>query len=237
MRRAVVTLAKAIQRAKKDGRTVLTEIESKQVLAAAGIPVAEAQLATTAEDAGKAAKKAGFPVVIKVVSPDITHKSDVGGVRVGLESKKEVISAFAEMIDAVRKVQPDARIEGVAVQQMAPPGTEVIIGMSKDPQFGPVLMFGLGGVLVEVLKDVAFRIVPLEPRDARQMVREIKGYPVLEGVRGQPPADVAALESLILKLSEFVEANPQIEELDLNPVFAYSAGVIAVDARIVLSRE
>ncbi len=235
MRRAVVTLAKAIQRAKKDGRTVLTEIESKQVLAAAGIPVAESHLATTAEEAGKAAKKVGFPVVIKIVSPDITHKSDVGGVRLGLESKKEVIAAFEEMLAAVREVQPKARIDGVAVQHMAPRSAEVIIGMSKDPQFGPVLMFGLGGVLVEVLKDVAFRIVPLEPRDARQMVREIKGYPVLEGVRGQPPADVAALESLILKLSEFVEANPQIEELDLNPVFAYPDGVIAVDARIVVS--
>ena len=231
----MVTLAKAIERAKKDGRTVLTEIESKQVLAAAGIPVVEAQLATTAEDAGKAAKKAGFPVVIKIVSPDITHKSDIGGVRVGLESKKAVIAAFGEMMDAGREVQPKARIDGVAVQHMAPAGTEVIIGMSKDPQFGPVLMFGLGGVLVEVLKDVAFRIVPLEPRDARQMVREIKGYPVLECARGREGADIAALESLILKLSEFVEANPQIDEIDLNPVFAYKDGVIAVDARIVIS--
>ncbi|HEY8767890.1 MAG TPA: acetate--CoA ligase family protein [Dehalococcoidia bacterium] len=231
----MVTLAKAIQRAKKDGRTVLTEIESKQVLAAAGIPVAEAQLARTAEDASKAAKRAGFPVVIKIVSQDITHKSDVGGVRVGLESTKEVISAFEEMLDAVREVQPDARIEGVAVQHMAPAGIEVIIGMSKDPQFGPVLMFGLGGVLVEVLKDVAFRIVPLEPRDARQMVREIKGYPVLEGARGRDAADIAALESLILNLSEFVEANPQIEEIDLNPVFAFKDGLIAVDARIVIA--
>jgi len=235
MRRAVVTLANAIKRAKKERRTVLTEIESKQVLAAAGIPVADAYLATTGEEAGKAAKKVGFPVVIKVVSPDITHKSDVDGVRLGLESKKEVLATFEEMLDAVREVQPDARIEGVAVQHMALRGIEVIIGMSKDPQFGPVLMFGLGGVLVEVLKDVAFRIVPLEPRDARQMVREIKGYPVLEGVRGQPPADIAALESLILKLSGFVEANPQIEEIDLNPVFAYKDGVIAVDARIVIA--
>jgi acyl-CoA synthetase (NDP forming) len=231
----MVTLAKAIQRAKKDGRTVLTEIESKQVLAAAGIPVAEAHLATTPEDAAKAAKKVGFPVVIKVVSPDITHKSDVGGVRIGLQSTKEVIAAFEGMLDAVREAQPKARIDGVAVQHMAPAAIEVIIGMSKDPQFGPVLMFGLGGVLVEVLKDVAFRIVPLEPRDARQMVREIKGYPVLEGARGRDAADIAALESLILKLSEFVEANPQVEELDLNPVFVYSDGVIAVDARIVVS--
>ena len=118
---------------------------------------------------------------------------------------------------------------------MAPAGTEVIIGMSKDPQFGPVLMFGLGGIFVEVLKDVAFRIVPLEARDARQMIEEIKGFPVLQGVRGQDPADLDALESLILKLSEFVEANPKVEELDLNPVFAYKDGAIAVDARIVIA--
>lgn len=232
---ATNTLAKAAERAKSEGRTVLTEIESKQVLAGAGIPVAEAHLATDAEEAAKAAKKAGFPVVIKIVSPDITHKSDVGGVRVGLESKKEVRQAYEEMIEAVHEKQPDARIEGVAVQAMAPTGTEVIVGVGKDPQFGHVIMFGLGGVLVEVLEDVAFRIVPLEARDARQIVREIKGYPVLEGVRGQPPSDVAALESLILKLSGFVEANPQVEELDLNPVFVYSDGVIAVDARIVIS--
>jgi acyl-CoA synthetase (NDP forming) len=232
---ATNTLAEAVEKAKSEGRTVLTEIESKQVLAAAGIPVAEAHLATDAAEAAKAAKKAGFPVVIKIVSPDITHKSDVGGVRVGLGSKKDVKQAYEEMMEAVRANEPDARIEGVAVQAMAPAGTEVIVGVSKDPQFGHVIMFGLGGVLVEVLKDVAFRIVPLEARDARQIVREIKGYPVLEGVRGQPPADVAALESLILKLSEFVEANPQVEELDLNPVFVYADGVIAVDARIVVS--
>ena len=118
---------------------------------------------------------------------------------------------------------------------MAPQGTEVIIGMSKDPQFGPVLMFGLGGILVEVLKDVAFRIVPLEPKDAAAMVREIKGFPVLEGVRGQDPADIAALEKLILQLSEFAEAHPEVDEIDLNPVFAYKDGCLAVDARIVVS--
>jgi acyl-CoA synthetase (NDP forming) len=156
-------------------------------------------------------------------------------VRLGLESKDEVEEAFGEIMDAVKAAQPDAKIEGVAVQKMAPQGTEVIVGMSKDPQFGPVMMFGLGGILVEVLKDVAFRIVPLEPKDAREMVREIKGFPVLEGVRGQKPADISALEGLILKVSEFIEAHPEIEELDLNPVFAYPDGVLAVDARIVVS--
>lgn len=231
---AMTTLAEAADRAKAQGRTVLTEIESKQVLAAAGIPVAEARLATSADDAVSAAETVGYPVVLKIVSPDITHKSDVGGVKVGLNGADEVRAAYDEIVANAKKAEPDAKIEGVAVQKMAPQGTEVIIGMSKDPQFGPVLMFGLGGILVEVLKDVAFRIVPLEQRDARQMIEEIKGFPVLQGVRGHDPADLGALQSLLLKLSEFVEANPQIEELDLNPVFAYKDGAIAVDARIVI---
>jgi acyl-CoA synthetase (NDP forming) len=228
-------IAEVIDSARSQGRTVLTEIESKQILAEAGIPVASAQLAKTADEAAQLAEKAGFPSVLKIVSPQITHKSDIGGVKMGLASTDEVRKAFDEIVAAARKAEPKARIDGVAVQKMAPAGTEVIVGMSKDPQFGPVLMFGLGGIFVEVLKDVAFRIVPLEARDARQMVREIKGFAVLEGVRGQPPADLAALEGLILKLSEFVEAHPEIEELDLNPVFAYADGVIAVDARIVIS--
>ena len=229
-----MSVAEVIANARSQGRTLLTEVESKHVLHEAGIPVALSVLARDAKEAVKAAEKTGFPVVLKVVSPDIAHKSDVGGVRLGLESKEDVEEAFDEIMDAVKAAQPDARIEGVAVQNMAPPGTEVIVGMSKDPQFGPVMMFGLGGILVEVLKDVAFRIVPLEPKDTRQMVREIKGFPVLEGVRGQPSADLAALENLILKLSDFIEDHPEIEELDLNPVFAYPDGVLAVDARIVV---
>jgi acyl-CoA synthetase (NDP forming) len=229
-----LSIVDVIDRAKSEGRTVLTEIESKQILEEAGIPATSARLATTAEEAVKAAKEFGYPVVLKIVSPDVTHKSDVGGVKLGVESPEAVEAAFKEITEAVKRQQPDARIEGVAVQKMARPGIEVIVGMSKDPQFGPVLMFGLGGVLVEVLRDVSFRIVPLEPRDARQMIREIKGFPVLQGFRGQEPADVEALEKLLLKLSAFVEAHPEIEELDLNPVFAYKDGAIAVDARIVV---
>lgn len=228
-------IAEVIDSARSQGRTVLTEIESKQILAEAGIPVAAAQLATTADEAGALAQKSGLPAVLKVVSPDITHKSDIGGVKVGLASTEDVKQAFDEIMAAAKKAEPKARIDGVAVQKMATLGTEVIVGMSKDPQFGPVMMFGLGGIFVEVLKDVAFRIVPLEPKDAKQMVREIKGYPVLEGVRGRPPADLAALEGLILRVSEFVDAHPEIEELDLNPVFASADGVIAVDARIVIA--
>ena len=229
-----MSIVDVIDRAKSEGRTVLTEIESKQILEEAGIPTAIARLAKTADDAVKAAEELGFPVVLKIVSPDVTHKSDVGGVRLGLDSPETVAAAFAEITESVKRQQPDARVEGVAVQKMARPGTEVIVGMSKDPQFGPVLMFGLGGILVEVLKDVAFRIVPLEPRDARQMIREIKGFPVLEGFRGQEPADLEALEKLLLTVSAFVEAHPEVEELDLNPVFAYKDGALAVDARIVV---
>ena len=229
-----MSIVDVIDHARAEGRTVLTEIESKQILEEAGIPTAGARLAKKAEEAVAAAKDLGYPVVLKIVSPDVTHKSDVGGVRLGLDSGEAVTAAFSEIVEAVKQRQPDARIDGVAVQKMARPGIEVIVGMSKDPQFGPVLMFGLGGILVEVLKDVAFRIVPLEPRDARQMVREIKGFPVLQGFRGQEPADLEALEKLLLKVSAFVEAHPEIEELDLNPVFAYKDGALAVDARIVV---
>ncbi len=230
-----MSIADLIDRAKSQGRAVLTEIESKQVLEEAGIPTVPARLATTREDAVKAAQQIGFPVVLKVISPDITHKTDVGGVKLGLNSPEAVAAAFDEIAASARENQPDARVLGVSVQAMARSGIEVIVGMTKDAQFGPVLMFGLGGVLVEVLKDVSFRIVPLEARDARQMIREIKGFPVLQGFRNQPPADLEALERLLLCLSEFVDKHPEIEEVDLNPVFAYPDGAVAVDARIVVS--
>ena len=213
----------------------LTEVEAKQLLAQAGLPVVETRLATTKKEAVEAAKKLGYPVVLKIVSPQITHKSDVGGVKLNLDSDQAVGDAFDAVTAAARRAAPDATIAGVSVQHMAEPGIEVIMGVSTDAQFGPVLMFGLGGVLVEVLKDVAFRVIPITPRDARQMVREIQGYPLLEGYRGQEPADVEALEKLLLGLSQFVEQHPEIEELDLNPVFAYPKGALAVDARIVVT--
>jgi acyl-CoA synthetase (NDP forming) len=224
-----------IDKAKSEGRTILTEVESKQVLGEAGIPIADAQLAATREEAVAVARQIGLPVVLKIVSPDISHKSDVGGVKLNLGSEEEVAAAFDEIVAAARRAEPEATVLGVSVQKMARPGVEVIMGMTTDPQFGPVLMFGLGGVFVEVLKDVAFRIVPLEPRDARQMIRDIQGFPVLEGFRGQEPADLAALEDMLMRLSAFVEEHPEIQELDLNPIFAYGDGALAVDARIVLS--
>jgi len=230
-----MSITSIIDRAKTDGRRTLTEIESKDILEEAGIPTAHARLATTADEAVAAAKEIGFPVALKIVSPDITHKSDIGGVKLNLTTPDEVKAAFDEIVAAAMKAQPDATIDGVSVQKMARPGIEVIMGMSQDAQFGPVLMFGLGGILVEVLKDVSFRLVPITPRDARQMVQEIKGRPLLEGYRGQEPADVEALEKLLLRLSDFIEKHPEIAELDLNPIFAYKDGAIAVDARIILS--
>jgi acyl-CoA synthetase (NDP forming) len=227
-------MAGIVERARAEGRTILTEIEAKQMLEGAGVPVSAARLAKTKDEAAKVASELGFPIVLKIVSPQITHKSDVGGVALGLTSTKEVGAAFDRIVASARQHVPNATIEGVAVQRMEKQGVEVIIGITKDPQFGPVMMFGLGGVLVEVLKDVAFRVVPIEERDARQMIEEIKGFPLLQGYRGQEAADLGKLRELLLKVSSFVEAHPEVAELDLNPVFAYKDGAIAVDARIVI---
>lgn len=227
--------APIIDQARKQGRALLTEVEAKQLLAEAGLPVVEARLAKTRDEAVAIAEELGYPVALKIVSAQISHKSDVGGVKLGLGDAQAVGSAFDAIVQSASKAVPNATIDGVSVQRMADPGIEVIAGMTTDPQFGPVLMFGLGGVLVEVLKDVAFRVVPITARDARQMIRDIQGFPLLQGHRGQEPADLDALESLLLKLSSFIEAHPDVAELDLNPVFAYPKGVVAVDARIALS--
>lgn len=215
-------------------RNVLVEVESKELLHKAGIPVVDTRLARTKREAVSISKQMGFPVVLKISSPDVIHKSDAGGVKLGLANATQVGKAYSEIVSSIKQAYPEAEIHGLSVQRMAGPGVEVIIGMSKDPQFGPVIMFGLGGILVEVLKDVSFRIVPVSERDARDMIREIKGYPILEGYRGQKPVSIAALEKLIVRVSQFAENNPHIAELDLNPVFAYPDKAIAVDARVVL---
>jgi len=226
-----------LAQARAEGRTLLNEVEAKALLKDAGVPVASTTLATTREEAQSQAEAAGYPVVLKVVSPDIAHKSDVGGVKLNLRDQDAVGAAFDEIVANSKKAVPGAKILGVAVQYMAPQGTEVIVGMTTDPQFGPVMMFGLGGIMVEVLKDVSFRLVPLAEKDADQMINEIKGRPVLAGVRGQPPSDIAALRQTILKVSEFVQQHPEVRELDLNPVFAYPNGALAVDARIVIAES
>lgn len=229
-----MTARQIIDRARSEGRKALTEIEAKELLKQAGISVVDAKLATSREEAISISQQFGFPIVLKIASSDVVHKSDAGGVKLGLKTAKQVGKAYDDILGAIKKQYPEAKIQGVSVQKMARPGVEVIIGMSKDAQFGPVLMFGLGGILVEILKDVSFRIVPLAKRDAKEMIRDIKGYPLLEGYRGQEPVDVSNLEELILKVSDFVEQNPEVDELDLNPIFAYSDGAVAVDARVIL---
>ncbi len=229
-----MTKAGIVDKARDEGRTLLTEVEAKLLLKDAGINVVETRLARSRDEAVAIARELGYPIVMKIASVDVVHKTDAGGVKLGLKTSIQVGKAYDEIMASVKQKLPEARIQGVSVQKMARPGVEVIIGMSKDAQFGPVLMFGLGGILVEILKDVSFRIVPLAPRDAREMVREIKGFPLLQGYRGQEPVDVANLENMILKVSEFVENHPEIKELDLNPVFAYKDGAVAVDARIIL---
>ncbi len=221
----------------KEGRQVLTEFESKMFLKQAGIPVVETKLARTSKEAVLVSQKMGFPVALKINSPEIVHKSDSGGVRLSLNSATEVRHAYREVIHSIQTKYPSSSIHGVSVQKMAKPGTEVIVGTSKDPQFGPVIMFGLGGIFVEVLKDVSFRIIPLSRKDAREMVEEIKGYPLLKGYRGKDPVDIPALIEIILKISGLMEKYPQIKELELNPILAYPKGALGVDARIILEEK
>ncbi len=224
-------------KAKKEGRSILTEFESKKLLKQVGIPIVETKLAKTQKEAVLLSQKIGFPVALKIASPDVIHKSDSGGVKLGLNNAVQVKTAYNEIIKNINQQYPGAVIQGVSVQKMVRPGTEVIVGTSKDPQFGPVIMFGLGGIFVEVLKDVSFRIVPVSQRDAQEMIQEIKGYPLLQGYRGKEAANIPVLVEMILKISKFVEKNPIVKELELNPIFAYADGAVAVDARIILEED
>ncbi|MXX18977.1 MAG: acetyl-CoA synthetase [Dehalococcoidia bacterium] len=230
-----MTFAETISSARAENRTLLSEVEAKAALGNAGIPVTATTLAQTREEAAAQAEAIGYPVALKVVSPNVAHKSDVGGVVLGLESHEEVAEGYDEIISSVQAAQPSANIEGVSVQEMASPGVEVIVGVTTDPQFGPVMMFGLGGIMVEVLGDVAFRLAPLGEGDARDMIDEIQGRQVLDGVRGQPPVDIRAIEAMLDGVSAFAAEHPEVAELDLNPVIASPEGAIAVDARIVLA--
>lgn len=223
-----------IDKVRRDGRLILTELESKELLASLGIRTTQMRPAAGREEAVAASREVGYPCVLKVSSPDITHKSDAGGVKVGLADEQQVADAYDAIMASCRAQFPEAEIEGVTVQDMARPGLEVIVGTATDPQFGPVVMFGLGGVWVEVLEDVSFKLAPLTKDDARAAIGEIRAARLLEGFRGSEPVDKAALEDILLKVSEFVAATPEVLEMDLNPVFAYPDGAVAVDARVIL---
>ncbi|MEW6355325.1 MAG: acetate--CoA ligase alpha subunit [Planctomycetota bacterium] len=225
--------------ARQTKRFELGESDAREIIAAYGFRVPKSIIAGTREEAVAAAKEVGYPLVMKIASPDILHKSDIGGVRVGVADDEEVVRTFGQMYENARHRMPEAEIYGIAMQEMIRGGKEVILGMKRDSQFGPMLMFGLGGIYVEVLKDVSFRIAPITVEDAEDMIREIRSYALLRGVRGEQPADLAAVRESLLRLSQLVTSNPQIIELDINPlvVFAEGEGAIAIDARLTIEGE
>lgn len=215
----------------------LLENEAFELLSKYSIPYPPYGLAKTPEEAGEIAEKIGFPVVLKIVSPDISHKTDVGGVILGVKSREEAVEGFKTIIKNIERKVPGARVTGILVQKMVKPGVEVIIGGKRDLTFGVIVMLGLGGVFTEVFKDVTFRIAPLTREDVYEMINELKSAPLLRGYRGLPPVDIEALVDVVLKFSKLLEENPEIESADLNPVFAYSNGVLVVDARFIFRGE
>jgi acyl-CoA synthetase (NDP forming) len=218
-------------------RSILLETEAKTILQSYGISSPPFKLATNITEAVNLSREFGDSVAMKVVSPDITHKSDVGAVKLNVTGERDIKRSFKEIISNVRAYSNKSRIHGIMISPMIPLGREVIIGMKKDPQFGPVIMFGLGGIFVEVLRDVTLRIAPLRKPDALDMVKEIKGYQILKGVRGEPPADIDSIIEVLLNISRISSDNPEISELDINPLVVYEKGACAVDARMFINSQ
>jgi len=216
----------------ESNQTVLTEFESKNLLKEIGIPIPDQELATTKEETLTVAKRIGYPIVLKLMAEDIVHKSDTGAVKLNIKNEDETAQAYDELMKI-----PSQSEKSISVQKMADePITELIIGMTTDAQFGPALMFGIGGILVELLEDVSFRIAPITEYDAREQIHEIKGFPILDGYRGKPRADIDAIVNTLLAISNLVTKYEEINEMDLNPVFIYEKGLICVDARIILKK-
>ena len=224
-----------LDRAVTAGLSKLSEIDTLDIFDAYGIPVAPARLASSAQQAAAIAEELGYPVALKIVSPEIIHKTDVGGVVLGCDEAHEVREAFDQIVASVRATSPGATISGVLVQRMVKGGRETIVGVTRDASFGPMVMFGLGGVLVEAVQDVLFRIAPLSQNDARDMVRGLRGFKILTGIRGQVPANLAALEEVLLRVSQLAVDNKEIRELDINPLLAFADGVTAVDGRVMIA--
>jgi acyl-CoA synthetase (NDP forming) len=227
---------KIIDSVKKEGRIFLLEHESYEVLKAYHFPVVKSSLARNKTEAAEAAQKIGFPVVLKIASPDILHKFDFGGVKLNLNNKNEVGQAYEKILKNVLAKKPKAKIKGVLVEEMASQGKEIILGMSRDPQFGPILMFGMGGIYVEALEDVSFRLAPIRELTADMMIMRTKTHKILEGFRGEPAYDIKAVSECLKRLSQLVTDFEEIKELDINPLFVYEKGkgCAIVDARIIL---
>ncbi len=217
------------------GRKTLVPDEAMDIIKSSGIPTPAYALAKTANEALTAAKTMGFPVVLKIVSPDVLHKSDVGGVVVGIENDKEVERNYNEIINNLIRKFPDADIMGMLIEKQVPTATEVIVGGIRDKQFGPTVMFGLGGVFVELFKDVVFRIAPVTETEALEMIEEIKGYSVLNGYRGTEKLDIQKLAKTVVTVSELISDIGEIKEVELNPLLVYTEGVTVVDARIIIN--
>jgi acetyltransferase len=226
-----------LQRELDEGRNQLVELPALQVLEHYGFPAVPFALAKSADEAAASANEIGLPVVMKICGPQILHKTDVGGVRLNLRSEDEVREAYTQMVDTVRsRVGTEVEIWGVLMQKMLDPGKEVILGVTRDPIFGPLLMFGLGGIYTEALRDVAFRLAPIREKVASEMIKSIRSHRLLEGVRGEPPSDLNAVAECLLRLSQLVTDHPRIQELDINPLIVYprGKGAVAADARIIL---
>lgn len=234
------TALEIIKKVRADGRTSLTEIESKEIFKAYGLPTVQTHLATSEDDAVQKAEEIGYPVVLKIVSPDILHKSDAGGVKVNIKDEAAVREAYQTILKNAKAYKADANIHGIVVQQMAPWGTEIIVGSINDPTFGATVMFGLGGIFVEVLKDVTFRVAPISEAEAASMLDDIKSAPILDGVRGEAPRDKEELAKVLAKYAFMVnDLADEVSESDANPVLVYEkgSGVKVVDARIILTKK
>ncbi|MGQ9760167.1 MAG: acetate--CoA ligase family protein [Candidatus Methanomethylicaceae archaeon] len=210
----------------------LLEHEAKTLCRHYGLSVGEWRVVGTTEGVRGAVKELGYPLVMKIVSPDVLHKSDVGGVILNIKRDEEAVAAYEKIREVAEK--GGYRLDGVLIERMAPQGIETIIGAKRDPHFGPVLMFGLGGIFVEVFKDVSFRVAPISKDDAMEMISELKAYPILKGIRGRKPSDIMSLVDALLRVSKIMLENPQISEIDLNPTIVYENGYKIVDARILL---
>jgi acetyltransferase len=223
-----------------EGRVTIGDAEARAILEAYGFRIPKSKLADTPERAIEIARQIGYPVVLKIASPDILHKTDVGGVKLGLRNAEDVRDAFELMTYRAQRYLPEARLWGCLIQDMVPPGgLEVLVGMNRDPQFGPLVTFGLGGIYVEMLKDVTFRIAPFSSQEAEAMLGEIRTRALLDGVRGQPSADKAAIVDALLRVGQLVQDFPEIVELDINPLVVYpqGQGATAIDMRLALTKE
>ena len=232
-------IARIVDGARQDGRSFLLAQEGKDLMEAAGIRMPVTKVAKSMDEAVRFAEEIGYPIVMKVVSRDILHKSDVGGIALDLENREEIIDAYQAIMSNCRTRMPNARIKGIQVSEMAPSGVELIVGARKDPAFGPTIMFGMGGIYVEVLKDVTFRAVPFSRAEAIEMMKEIRAYPLLLGVRGEERKDIECVLDTIIRLGTIIQRCEGISDIEVNPLMAYEQGqgAKAVDIRVLLTEN